>query len=162
MHYYPVILTGGAGSRLWPVSREFYPKPLLPIFGDKTLLQDTVTRLNPISAVGNPVFVCNEEHRFLVAEQARALGKDPEAILLEPKGRNTAPALTIAALYLVDKEADAMMVAMPADHVIPDQESFAVAVVQGGKLAGFGGNSVYSRRRARAQVVSGNPAGTGK
>ena len=135
MHYYPVILTGGAGSRLWPVSREFYPKPLLPIFGDKTLLQDTVTRLNSIGAVGNPVFVCNEEHRFLVAEQVRALGKDPEAILLEPKGRNTAPALTIAALYLVDKEADAMMVAMPADHVIPDQETFAAAVEQGGKLA---------------------------
>ncbi len=138
MHYYPVILTGGAGSRLWPVSREFYPKPLLTIFGDKTLLQDTVSRLNPISAVGKPLFVCNEEHRFLVAEQTRALGKDPEAILLEPEGRNTAPALTIAALYLVDMEADAMMVAMPADHVIPDQESFAAAVEQGGKLAETG------------------------
>jgi mannose-1-phosphate guanylyltransferase/mannose-6-phosphate isomerase len=135
MHYYPVILTGGAGSRLWPVSREFYPKPLLPIFGDKTLLQDTATRLNSISTAGNPVYVCNEEHRFLVAEQARALGKESDAILLEPEGRNTAPALTIAALYLVDKEPDAMMVAMPADHVIPDQESFAAAVEQGGKLA---------------------------
>jgi mannose-1-phosphate guanylyltransferase/mannose-6-phosphate isomerase len=135
MHYYPVILTGGAGSRLWPVSREFYPKPLLPIFGEKTLLQDTATRLNSISTAGNPVYVCNEEHRFLVAEQARALGKESDAILLEPEGRNTAPALTIAALYLVDKEPDAMMVAMPADHVIPDQESFAAAVEQGGKLA---------------------------
>lgn len=135
MHYYPVILTGGAGSRLWPVSREFYPKPLLPIVGDKSLLQDTATRLNPISSAGSPVFVCNEEHRFLVAEQARALGKDPEAILLEPEGRNTAPALTIAALYLIAKEADAIMVAMPADHVIPDRDAFARAVEQGGKLA---------------------------
>ena len=136
MHFYPVILTGGAGSRLWPVSREFYPKPLLPLFGDQTLLQDTAARLDSIGAVvGNPVFVCNEEHRFLVAEQVRALGKEPEAILLEPEGRNTAPALTIAALYLVDKEPDAMMVVMPADHVIPDPEAFTAAVEQGGKLA---------------------------
>jgi len=138
MHYYPVILTGGAGSRLWPVSREFYPKPLLPLFGDRTLLQDTATRLDSIGTVGNPVFVCNEEHRFLVAEQVRALGKEAEAILLEPKGRNTAPALTVAALYLVDKEPDAMMVVMPADHVIPDPEAFAAAVEQGGKLAAEG------------------------
>ena len=76
MHYYPVILTGGAGSRLWPVSREFFPKPLLPLFGDQTLLQDTAARLDSIGAIGNPVFVCNEEHRFLVAEQVRALGKE--------------------------------------------------------------------------------------
>ena len=138
MHYYPVILTGGAGSRLWPVSREFYPKPLLSLFGDQTLLQDTAVRLDSIDTVGNPVFVCNEEHRFLVAEQVRALGKEPEAILLEPEGRNTAPALTVAALYLVEKEPDAMMVVMPADHVIPDSEAFADAVEQGGKLAAEG------------------------
>ncbi len=138
MHYYPVILTGGAGSRLWPVSREFYPKPLLSLFGDQTLLQDTAIRLDSIDTVGNPVFVCNEEHRFLVAEQVRALGKEPEAILLEPEGRNTAPALTIAALYLVDKEPDAMMVVMPADHVIPDSKAFTAAVEQGGKLAAEG------------------------
>ena len=72
MNVYPVILTGGAGSRLWPVSREHYPKPLLPLFGDKSLLQETSTRLNGI-ATGKPLFVCNEEHRFLVAEQVRAL-----------------------------------------------------------------------------------------
>jgi len=122
MHFYPVILTGGAGSRLWPVSREFFPKPLLPFFGEQTLLQETAVRLDPLDALGNPVFVCNEEHRFLVAEQVRSLGKEPEAILLEPEGRNTAPALTIAALYLIDKEPDATMVVMPADHVIPDPE----------------------------------------
>lgn len=135
MTYYPVILTGGAGSRLWPASREFFPKPLLPLFGDRTLLQDTASRLEPLSSLGNPLFVCNEEHRFLVAEQVRAQGKEPEAILLEPQGRNTAPALTIAALYLFDKDADALMVAMPADHVIPDRESFARAVEAGGQLA---------------------------
>ena len=135
MTYYPVILTGGAGSRLWPVSREFFPKPLLPLFGEQTLLQDTASRLEPLSSLGNPLFVCNEEHRFLVAEQVRAQGKEPEAILLEPLGRNTAPALTIAALYLFNKDPDALMVAMPADHVIPDKESFARAVEEGGQLA---------------------------
>ncbi|HFD78956.1 MAG TPA: mannose-1-phosphate guanylyltransferase/mannose-6-phosphate isomerase [Gammaproteobacteria bacterium] len=138
MHYYPVILTGGAGSRLWPISREFYPKPLLPIFGEHTLLQDTARRLDAIEQVGNPVFVCNEEHRFLVAEQVRELGKTPEAIMLEPEGRNTAPALTIAALYLADKEADALMVVMPADHVITDQALFTEAVKRAGELAADG------------------------
>ncbi|MCO6483112.1 MAG: mannose-1-phosphate guanylyltransferase/mannose-6-phosphate isomerase, partial [Flavobacteriales bacterium] len=135
MSYYPVILTGGAGSRLWPVSREFYPKPLLSMVGEHTLLQDTATRLDSLAAVGNPVFVCNEEHRFLVAEQVRALGKEPEAILLEPEGRNTAPALTLAALYLVAKDPAALMVVMPADHVIPDGVTFTAAVEQGAQLA---------------------------
>ncbi|MDT8388531.1 MAG: mannose-1-phosphate guanylyltransferase/mannose-6-phosphate isomerase [Thiogranum sp.] len=135
MSYFPVILTGGAGSRLWPVSREFFPKPLLSMVGKYTLLQDTTTRLDSIHAIGNPVFVCNEEHRFMVAEQVRALGKEPEAILLEPQGRNTAPALTVAALYLAQKDPAALMVVMPADHVIPDSALFCAAVEQGGKLA---------------------------
>ncbi|MFZ0467495.1 MAG: mannose-1-phosphate guanylyltransferase/mannose-6-phosphate isomerase [Thiogranum sp.] len=135
MSFYPVILTGGAGSRLWPVSREFYPKPLLPIFGEQTLLQDTVARLDALQGIRAPLFVCNEEHRFLVAEQVRLLGKEPEAIMLEPQGRNTAPALTIAALYLVATDPDALMVAMPADHVIPDPAAFVTAVEQAGQLA---------------------------
>lgn len=105
------------------------------MFGDQSLLQDTTTRLDTLESVAAPVYVCNEEHRFLVAEQVRSLGKEPDAILLEPKGRNTAPALTIAALYLAEKDADAMMVVMAADHVIPDSESFVQAVEQGGKLA---------------------------
>ncbi len=138
MNFYPVILTGGAGSRLWPVSREFYPKPLLPLFGEKTLLQDTSVRLDALSGIRPPVFVCNEEHRFLVAEQVRQLGKEPEAIMLEPQGRNTAPALTVAALYLADKDADAVMVVMPADHVIPDPAAFTSAVEQAGQLAEAG------------------------
>jgi mannose-1-phosphate guanylyltransferase / mannose-6-phosphate isomerase len=138
MNFYPVILTGGAGSRLWPISREFYPKPLLPIFGKRTLLQDTSSRLDTLNGIQNPLFVCNEEHRFLVAEQVRILGKEPEAIMLEPEGRNTAPALTIAALYLADKDADAVMVVMAADHVIPDAAAFSAAVAQAGELAGQG------------------------
>ena len=138
MNFYPVILTGGAGSRLWPVSREFYPKPLLPIVGDQTLLQDTAARLNGLGGLHPALFVCNEEHRFLVAEQVRTLGKEPEAIMLEPEGRNTAPALTIAALYLADQDPHAVMVAMPADHVIPDPAAFTATVEKAGQLAEAG------------------------
>lgn len=138
MTIYPVILTGGAGSRLWPLSREHYPKPLLPLFGERTLLQETVLRLSELPAVRAPVIVCNEEHRFLVAEQLQALGHQGAAILLEPEGRNTAPALTIAALYLLEKDADAVMVAMPADHVIPDKAIFQAAVERGIELANTG------------------------
>ena len=98
----PVILSGGAGTRLWPLSRELYPKQLLAFQGELTLLQDTVQRLKGLSAgenpVADPIVVCNEEHRFLVAEQLRNIGKQASAILLEPVGRNTAPALTVAAL----------------------------------------------------------------
>ncbi|MGB5338511.1 MAG: sugar phosphate nucleotidyltransferase, partial [Gammaproteobacteria bacterium] len=99
MSLFPVILSGGSGSRLWPMSREHYPKPLLPLVSEKSLLQDTTTRLDEIPGIGDVIFVCNEEHRFLVAEQVAQLGKTPKTIMLEPEGRNTAPALTLAALY---------------------------------------------------------------
>ena len=100
MKLFPVILSGGSGSRLWPLSREHYPKPLLPLTSERSLLQDTAVRLDGLPEVGAAVYVCNEEHRFLVAEQVAALGRTPETIILEPEGRNTAPALTLAALYL--------------------------------------------------------------
>ena len=135
MTIYPVILTGGAGSRLWPLSREHYPKPLLPLFGERTMLQDTALRLASLAGAEAPIFVCNEEHRFLVAEQVQLLGQKAGAILLEPEGRNTAPALTIAALYLLEKDPNAVMVAMPADHVIPDSAVFQAAVARGVELA---------------------------
>ena len=131
MSIYPVVLTGGAGTRLWPLSREFFPKPLLPLAGDQSLLQDTVARLQGMEGLGRPVLVCNEEHRFLVAEQLQQIGTEPETILLEPEGRNTAPALTLAALYLQDKDPGALMVAMPADHVIPDADAFQQVVAAG-------------------------------
>ena len=144
MKIYPVILSGGSGSRLWPLSREYFPKPLLPLVSEKTLLQDTATRLDSLNEQGDAVYVCNEEHRFLVAEQVAELGKTPSTIILEPEGRNTAPALTLAALYLVKRDADAMMVVMPADHVMTVPQQFVEAVEQGshnaeqGALVTFG------------------------
>lgn len=138
MTFYPVILSGGAGSRLWPLSREHYPKPLIPLMGEKTLLQDTMTRLNTMPDIEKPVLVCNESHRYLVAEQLREIDIDPTAILLEPLGRDTAPALTVAALQLASKDPASIMVVMPADHVIPDTAAFASAVDKAGELANAG------------------------
>jgi mannose-1-phosphate guanylyltransferase/mannose-6-phosphate isomerase len=138
MTLYPVILSGGSGSRLWPLSREHYPKPLLPLVTDKTLLQDTATRLDGLPDQGNAVYVCNEEHRFLLAEQVTQLGKSPSTIILEPEGRNTAPALTLAALYLVRRDPDALMIVMPADHVMKEPVNFITAVQLGRQQAASG------------------------
>jgi len=138
MEFYPVILSGGAGSRLWPVSREFYPKPLLPIAGEKSLLQETAARLASLEGVNTPMFVCNEEHRFLVDEQVQIEGKENSLIMLEPRGRDTAPALTIAAIHLAEQDPDGVMVVMPADHVIPDAELFSSTVKKAGELANKG------------------------
>jgi mannose-1-phosphate guanylyltransferase/mannose-6-phosphate isomerase len=135
MKLYPVILSGGSGSRLWPLSREYFPKPLLPLVSDKTLLQETACRLDGLPDVGDAVYVCNEEHRFLLAEQIAQLGKTPATIILEPAGRNTAPALTLAALYLLKRDPDAMMVVMPADHVMTEPLQFVAAVEQGSEHA---------------------------
>jgi mannose-1-phosphate guanylyltransferase/mannose-6-phosphate isomerase len=138
MKLYPVILSGGSGSRLWPLSREHYPKPLMPLVSDQTLLQDTATRLDGVPEQGDAVYVCNEEHRFLVAEQVAEMGRKPSTIILEPEGRNTAPALTLAALYLLKQDPDALMVVMPADHVMTDPQAFVDTVQQGRTDAGQG------------------------
>ena len=144
MKIHPVILSGGSGSRLWPLSREHYPKPLLPLTSERTLLQETASRLDGLDDIGPAVYVCNEEHRFLVAEQIAELGKSPATIILEPEGRNTAPALTLAALFLAEDDPESMMVVMPADHVIRDGQAFVEAVARGcpqaanGSLVTFG------------------------
>lgn len=132
----PVILSGGSGTRLWPLSRELYPKQLLPLLGKRTLLQDTVGRLEGFTdTVERPIIVCNEEHRFLVAEQLREIGAEAERIVLEPEGRNTAPALTLAALALAEHDPEQVMLVMPADHVIRDLEAFRAAVGLGRDFA---------------------------
>jgi mannose-1-phosphate guanylyltransferase/mannose-6-phosphate isomerase len=140
----PVILSGGAGTRLWPLSREMYPKQLLPLTSRQTMLQDTAARLAAIAGALPPIVVCNEAHRFTVAEQLRALMIQPSAILLEPSGRNTAPAVALAALQALRIDPDATLVVAPADHVIRDTRQFAeaadiaVSLAQREKLVTFG------------------------
>ncbi len=132
----PVILSGGSGSRLWPLSRAMYPKQLLPLVTDNTMLQETALRLNDLDIdVLAPIIVCNEDHRFFVAEQMRQLQIENPTIILEPVGRNTAPALTLAALATQKKSADAIMLVMPADHVIDEIDVFHQVVKQGAALA---------------------------
>lgn len=132
----PVILSGGSGSRLWPLSREKYPKQLLPLMGTDSLLQATLRRLDGIVGVSLsvPLVVSNEDYRFVIAEQLRLMGK-PGTIVLEPVGRNTAPALTIAAHTAMKNGDDPILLVMPADHLITDVSTFQQAVVQGAALA---------------------------
>lgn len=140
----PVVLSGGVGSRLWPVSRELFPKQFLPLAGPDSLLTQTLQRTAAIAEVGAPIVVCNDEHRFLVAEQLRQCGIQPAAILLEPVGRNTAPAVAVAALQAQTLDPAAVLLVLPADHVIRQPEVFAEAVARGmpaakaGHLVTFG------------------------
>ena len=124
----PVILSGGSGTRLWPMSRTLFPKQLLALFGNHSLLQETVLRVADRSRFAPPLLVANEEHRFIIAEQLRAIDVAPLALLLEPFGRNTAPAATVAALRLADSEPEALMLLMPSDHVITDTVAFLAAL----------------------------------
>lgn len=132
----PVVLSGGSGTRLWPLSREKYPKQLLPLVGEDSLLQATVRRVEGLAgaSLAAPMVVCNEEYRFVIAEQLRLMGK-PGLLVLEPAGRNTAPALTLAALAASREQADPVLLVMPADHVILDTAQFQSAVRQGAELA---------------------------
>jgi mannose-1-phosphate guanylyltransferase/mannose-1-phosphate guanylyltransferase/mannose-6-phosphate isomerase len=125
---HPVILSGGSGTRLWPMSRESYPKQLLPLTADRTLLQETAARVGNPARFAAPVVVCNESHRFIVAEQLRELAIRPRCIVLEPFGRNTAPAAAIAALTLAQEDPDALLLLLPSDHVIADVVAFQAAV----------------------------------
>lgn len=147
----PVILSGGSGTRLWPLSREMFPKQLLPLVGKGTMLQETLARLNGVEDLGAPIIVSNENHRFLVAEQLRVSGTAVQAIILEPLGRNTAPAVAVAAMAAVSaapagtrSESARLLLVLPADHVIRDVSAFQRAVAVGraaaaaGKLVTFG------------------------
>src|SRR5579859_891054 len=124
---HPVILSGGSGSRLWPLSRRLYPKQLLPLTGSRTMIQDTALRFAG-AGFAAPLVICNQEHRFLIAEQLRESGVSNSTIVLEPIGRNTAPAAATAALILQRDDRDAVMLLVPSDHVIADVSAFHEAV----------------------------------
>jgi len=139
----PVIMAGGSGSRLWPLSRTLYPKQFLSLTNNTTMLQETVARLEGLSHQA-PFFICNEEHRFIVAEQLRQQQLSHSGIVLEPVGRNTAPAIALAALHATEKGDDPLLLVLAADHVILDQSAFVDAVnaavpqAEAGKLVTFG------------------------
>lgn len=144
MKLIPVILSGGSGTRLWPMSREAYPKQLLKLVSERTLLQETLTRLKNFPGLEKPVIVCNAEHRFLIAEQLREIKIKPSALFLESVGRNTAPALAVAAHALLRDDPDTLMLVLPADHLIAKPEKFKEALESAkkaaieGKLVAFG------------------------
>ena len=126
----PVILCGGSGTRLWPLSRRSYPKQFLKLAGDskKSLLQLTASRVKKIASTKDPIIICNEEHRFIVAEQMREIQINPKAILLDPFGRNTAPAITLSALKALDSEEDPLLLILSSDHFIELENDFVKAV----------------------------------
>jgi mannose-1-phosphate guanylyltransferase/mannose-1-phosphate guanylyltransferase/mannose-6-phosphate isomerase len=134
----PVLLSGGTGSRLWPLSRETYPKQLLSLLDEKTLLQQTALRVADTSLFADPMVIANAEHRFAIGEQLRAVGISNPAIVLEPFGRNTAPAVAIAALLASESDPDAVILAMPVDHWVRDHAAFRAAVSSGLKAARHG------------------------
>ena len=139
---FPAIMCGGSGTRLWPLSRALFPKQFLPLVNDTSMLQDTLLRLP--KSCSEPVFICNEDHRFLVAEQVRQLSQEQSTILLEPEGRNTAPAVALAAINALAKDKEAMLLVLAADHVIKDVETFQQVIAKAsiaaeqGKLVTFG------------------------
>lgn len=140
----PVVMAGGTGSRLWPLSRQLNPKQFLTLTDEnQTMLQATVSRLDGIT-VADPVLICNEEHRFLAAEQMRAIGREQSRIILEPVGRNTAPAIALAAMVLQEAGDDPLMLVLAADHLIEDVAAFhqsieqAIPLAEEGKLVTFG------------------------
>ena len=176
----PVILSGGSGTRLWPLSRKQYPKQYLSLAGDNTMLQETILRLSGLDNLADPIIVCNADHRFLVAEQCQQIDIASPTILLEPVGRNTAPAIAAAALQSLKKIDDAVLLVLSADHVIQDVEAFHQAIniasqhaqgelplgkrgcpgVQAGKLATFGivptdANTGYGYIKASKDDVNG-------
>lgn len=142
----PVLLCGGSGTRLWPLSRKSFPKQFVPLMGDQTLFQDSVRRLDHFA---KPLVITGSDFRFIVIEQLAALGIDPDAVLIEPEARNTAPAVLAAALYLHAKDPDALMLVCPSDHLIPDNDAFratvdhAIPAAEQGRIVTFGINPTY-------------------
>ncbi|HTQ74987.1 MAG TPA: mannose-1-phosphate guanylyltransferase/mannose-6-phosphate isomerase [Burkholderiales bacterium] len=142
--FYPLVLSGGSGSRLWPMSRRLLPKQFLPLTSEHSLLQDTLARLRGVEGACAPIIVSNSEHRFLVAEQLREIGVRPDVQILEPVGRNTAPAVAVAALHVQSRNPDGCLLVLPSDQLIQDVPAFHAAIATalplaaGGSLVTFG------------------------
>lgn len=139
---HPVIMSGGAGSRLWPLSRQLYPKQLLPLAGESTMIQETARRMSG-TGFAPPMVVCNQEHRFLIAEQLREAGIANPMIVLEPVGRNTAPVAAVASLILADADPSALVLLSPADHIVVDTVSFRRAVAVAAQAAREGAIATF-------------------
>ena len=122
----PVILSGGSGTRLWPLSRQDYPKQFLSLVNNTSLFQDTILRLP--NNMADPIIICNEKHRFLVAEQLRQINKKPNSIILEPFGKNTAPAIALAAMRSTKNDKDPILFVLSADHIIKSDKVFHEAI----------------------------------
>ncbi|MEI6721035.1 MAG: mannose-1-phosphate guanylyltransferase/mannose-6-phosphate isomerase [Betaproteobacteria bacterium] len=150
MAIHPVILSGGAGTRMWPHSRASYPKQLLALNSELSLLQETALRLQNLADASAPVLVCNDEHRFLVAEQMREIGIKPAAIYLEPIGRNTAAAVAVAALGIIARDPEAILVVLPSDHIVRDDHAF-------GQVAMLACNAARQGHIAMIGIVPGSP-----
>lgn len=156
---YPVILSGGSGTRLWPQSRTSYPKQFLPLVSDQSLLQETASRVSDPALFAAPLMVCNEEHRFLVAQQLREAGITPSHIVLEPVARNTAPAVAVAATILAAREPDALMLVLPSDHLIKDVAMFRAAVKTAAEAASDGALVTFGIKPTRAETGYGYISG---
>jgi mannose-1-phosphate guanylyltransferase / mannose-6-phosphate isomerase len=152
---HPVILSGGSGTRLWPMSRTFYPKQLLPLVGDKTLLQQAALRVAGTPGFAAPLVIANEEHRFIIAEQLREIDVAPQALILEPVGRNTAPAACVAALSLAEADPQALMLLMPSDHTIDDAAAYLSAVARAATAAAAGHLVTFGVHPERAETGYG-------
>ncbi len=150
----PLILSGGSGSRLWPLSRKLYPKQFLALTGSATMFQQTLKRL-ALEGMGKPIVVCNEEHRFIVSEQLAAIDCKAQSILLEPFGRNTAPAVAIAAMHLLAEGRDELLLVLPADHVIEDLQVFHTALGVARKAAEQGEMVLFGVPAERAETGYG-------
>ena len=163
----PVLLAGGSGTRLWPMSRGLFPKQFLTLVGDQTMLQATVARSESLKGVQPPMVICGDDHRFIVAEQLQQMGQQDATIVLEPMGRNTAPAAAVAATLVAEQHGrDAVLMLMAADHVITDTEGFARTAEAAAELAAQGHLVTFGVTPTRAEtgygyIQTGDAVGTG-